>query len=289
MRQSGGHRHRSLDCQARDHGAEGHCCCPVDDRRRPGWAAGVGRGVRAYAGALAQRHRHGRYHRTPDTPWARATGLAGLAPGGDDSRGPGRRPVGRAVSAPTGQRRQHRPRQTHRRARCRHRSRSVPDRDRRPTALSARSGGLHYRLPTLRGRCTATPSRPHRHRPLRRLPSHRRHRCPGVLATDLPAAWAAPIREAARRDTITAVGALAAAAVEHDPRRALDLLETALDHDPLNELLWRDILRLHARLGEHTAIERTMSLLTQKLSDIGEQPTPQTRELAETLRRKYPH
>ncbi|NKY34886.1 hypothetical protein HGA13_17675 [Nocardia speluncae] len=111
----------------------------------------------------------------------------------------------------------------------------------------------------------------------------------GVLATDLTAAWVAPVREAARRDTITAVGFLAAAAVDHDPRHALHLLETALEHDPLNELLWRDILRLHARLGEHSAIEGTMNLLAQKLSEIGEQPTQQTRQLAENLRRKAPH
>lgn len=111
----------------------------------------------------------------------------------------------------------------------------------------------------------------------------------GVLVGDLTAAWVAPVREAARRDTITAVGTLAAAAVDHDPRHALHLLETALEHDPLNELLWRDILRLHARLGEHSAIEGTMNLLTQKLSEIGEQPTQQTRQLAENLRRKAPH
>ncbi len=111
----------------------------------------------------------------------------------------------------------------------------------------------------------------------------------GVLAADLTAAWVAPVREAARRDTITAVGTLAAAAVDHDPRHALHLLETALEHDPLNELLWRDILRLHARLGEHSAIEGTMNLLAQKLSEIGEKPTQQTQQLAESLQGKAPH
>ncbi|MEU1983286.1 hypothetical protein [Nocardia sp. NPDC019395] len=111
----------------------------------------------------------------------------------------------------------------------------------------------------------------------------------GVLAADLSAAWATTIREAARRDTITAVGSLAATVVEHDPRRTLDLLETALDHDPFNELLWRDILRLHARLGEHSAIDRSMSLLAHKLAGIGEKPTQETQELAERLRQKAPN
>ncbi len=113
--------------------------------------------------------------------------------------------------------------------------------------------------------------------------------CRGILAADLTADWVAPIRESARRDTITAVGALAATVVEQDPRRALDLLETALDHDPLNELLWRDILRLHARLGEHTAIERTLGLLAHKLSKIGEEPTAETRDLAERLQKQARH
>jgi len=99
----------------------------------------------------------------------------------------------------------------------------------------------------------------------------------GLLAEDLTAAWTVPIREAARRDTITAVGVLAASLVEHDPRGALNLLETELAHDPFNELMWRDILRLHDRLGEHNAIDRTMSLLAHKLSEIQEKPTHETR------------
>ncbi|MFE3317540.1 BTAD domain-containing putative transcriptional regulator [Nocardia sp. NPDC059195] len=111
----------------------------------------------------------------------------------------------------------------------------------------------------------------------------------GVLAADLTAHWVAPIREAARRDTITAVGALAAASVDQRPRHALDLLETALEHDPLNEMLWRDILRLHARLGEHSAIERTMSLLAHKLAQINEELTPETRQLAQKLQQQAPH
>lgn len=111
----------------------------------------------------------------------------------------------------------------------------------------------------------------------------------GVLAGDLATAWIAPIREAARRDTITAAGTLASTLVEHNPRRALDLLETSLDHDPLNELLWRDIFRLHARLGEHSALDRTMSLLAHKLSEIGETPTTETRDLVHRLRQQAHH
>ncbi|WP_433524060.1 BTAD domain-containing putative transcriptional regulator [Nocardia pseudovaccinii] len=104
-----------------------------------------------------------------------------------------------------------------------------------------------------------------------------------ALATDLTDAWVEPLREAARRDGLNALSWLARN-TELDPRATLGLLETAIEKDPYNEILWHDILRLHARLGEHDALARTYSLLTHKLAEIGESPSHETHQLLEHLR-----
>ncbi|MFI7189964.1 BTAD domain-containing putative transcriptional regulator [Nocardia nova] len=105
-----------------------------------------------------------------------------------------------------------------------------------------------------------------------------------TLAADLSDPWVEPLREAARRNTLNALGWLAAHTVSEDPRITLGMLETAVETDPYNEPLWQDILRLHAKLGEHDALTRTYSLLTKKLTEIDATPSPETRQLLEHLR-----
>ncbi len=105
----------------------------------------------------------------------------------------------------------------------------------------------------------------------------------GTLAEGMDTEWIYPAREATRRDALDAVAALARALVDADPQHTLDLLETARAFDPHNELLYRDIMRLQHRLGRPDAIARTLSLLTTRLAEIDEQPTPQTVELATRL------
>ncbi|MBH0777693.1 AfsR/SARP family transcriptional regulator [Nocardia bovistercoris] len=105
-----------------------------------------------------------------------------------------------------------------------------------------------------------------------------------ALATDLTHPWVEPIREAARRDTLNALGWLAAHT--EDPHTTLGLLETAIENDPYNEHLWQEILRLHHRLGEHDALGRAYTLLTHKLAEIGEKPSQETRRLLDDLRHK---
>ncbi|KOX19269.1 transcriptional regulator [Saccharothrix sp. NRRL B-16348] len=108
----------------------------------------------------------------------------------------------------------------------------------------------------------------------------------GPLADGMSTAWIEPAREAIRRDAIDAVAALARALVESDPQRTLDLLEVARAFDPHNELLYRDIMRLQERLGQLDAIPRTLSLLTTRLAEVDEAPTPHARELAAGLRQR---
>lgn len=109
------------------------------------------------------------------------------------------------------------------------------------------------------------------------------HSYGGTLAEGMPLEWIEAAREATRRDALDAVAALARALVDHDPQQTLDLLEIARAFDPHNELLYRDIMRLQERLGQLDAIPRTLTLLTTRLAEINDQPTPQTTGLASRL------
>ncbi|WP_280316439.1 BTAD domain-containing putative transcriptional regulator [Nocardia wallacei] len=104
------------------------------------------------------------------------------------------------------------------------------------------------------------------------------------LAPDLPHSWIEPMREAARRDALNALGWLAAHTVTTDPRTTLEMLETATETDPYNEALWQDILRLHAKLGEYDALDRTYTLLTRKLAETDATPSRETRQLLQHLK-----
>ncbi|MFF0532701.1 BTAD domain-containing putative transcriptional regulator [Nocardia amikacinitolerans] len=104
------------------------------------------------------------------------------------------------------------------------------------------------------------------------------------LASDLTDTWVEALRESARRTSLNALSWLATRNTENDPRATLGMLETTVENDPYNESVWRDILRLHARLGESAALTRTYTLLTRTLAEIGQTPSRETRELLERLR-----
>jgi DNA-binding SARP family transcriptional activator len=108
----------------------------------------------------------------------------------------------------------------------------------------------------------------------------------GELAEGVGAEWIEAAREAVRRDAVDSVAALARALAPDDPQRTLDLLETARAFDPHNELLYRDIMRLQARLGRPDAIARTLALLTTRLAETGDQPAPGTLDLAHRLQER---
>ncbi|MGW3960137.1 transcriptional regulator [Amycolatopsis sp. NPDC005003] len=107
----------------------------------------------------------------------------------------------------------------------------------------------------------------------------------GELAAGFDAEWLAALREGVRRDALDAVAALARTRIQTDPEATLQLLESARDFDPHNELLYRDIMRLEHHLGRPDAIARTLRLLEARLAEIDESPTTATIELAHRLRR----
>ena len=108
----------------------------------------------------------------------------------------------------------------------------------------------------------------------------------GVLADGLSTEWIETARESIRRDALEAVAALARALVATDPTQTLELLEVARAFDPHNEVLYRDIMRLQARLDRPDAIPRTLRLLTTRLAELSEAPSPDTVDLADRLSRR---
>jgi DNA-binding SARP family transcriptional activator len=107
----------------------------------------------------------------------------------------------------------------------------------------------------------------------------------GDLAADITSEWIEAPREALRRDVLDLVSAHVHTIRDSSPQDALALLERARSLDPYNEALYRSIARLQAHLGRWDAIPRTLALLTTKLADIAEAPTPATAAFFTALQR----
>ena len=105
----------------------------------------------------------------------------------------------------------------------------------------------------------------------------------GSLADGMTAEWIETARDSIRRTALDAAAHLARTVVQSDPQRTLDLLEIARTLDPHNEPLYRDIMRVQARTGRLDAVSRTLALLTTRLAEVGETPTPNTAALAARL------
>nr|WP_279537768.1 bacterial transcriptional activator domain-containing protein [Amycolatopsis acidicola] len=117
---------------------------------------------------------------------------------------------------------------------------------------------------------------------LRRVPELYR----GDLGGGITAKWIEGPREALRREVLDSLSFLIAEIRNEAPEEALELLENARQLDPYNEAIYRDLMRMQARLGHHANIERTLHLLTTSLSDLGQRPAPDTLRLAEALRQR---
>lgn len=108
----------------------------------------------------------------------------------------------------------------------------------------------------------------------------------GDLAEDVLSPWIEPFRESARRDVLDALSALINEYGDADPQRVLVLLERARQLDPYNEGVYRQIMSIQAQLGQLAAVPRTLALLTATLGEIDEEPSPDTRAIAELLQRR---
>ena len=105
----------------------------------------------------------------------------------------------------------------------------------------------------------------------------------GTLLDGFDYPWLEPYRQALRHHALHVFVRFAAAIADTDPESALAALERALPIDPVNETLYRRVMRLQARLGRPEAIAGTLALLRRQLDEIDERPERQTLTLAATL------
>ncbi|MYW90485.1 transcriptional regulator [Amycolatopsis rubida] len=106
----------------------------------------------------------------------------------------------------------------------------------------------------------------------------------GDLADNISADWIDGPREALRRDVLDAFSSLIRTIGDGDPEQTLALLEQARSLDPYNEAIYRDLMRIQARLGQYDSIPRTLSLLTNSLATLDQRPARDTVGLADFLR-----
>ncbi len=107
----------------------------------------------------------------------------------------------------------------------------------------------------------------------------------GALAADEAYEWIERHRQGVLNLAIDAHTALATALADPDPARAAQVLQTAVDHDPLNEHLAQQSMRAYHRLGDLDAIRAVLRRLALALDEIGAEPSVETADLADQLRR----
>jgi DNA-binding SARP family transcriptional activator len=104
-----------------------------------------------------------------------------------------------------------------------------------------------------------------------RLPAYRQaaSRYRGPLCDGAGYDWAESHAETARHHALDAWTRIAGILQDTDPEQALAALETALTHDPYNEYIYQQIMRLHASEGRTDAVRRTFELLQARLIELG--------------------
>ena len=102
--------------------------------------------------------------------------------------------------------------------------------------------------------------------------------------------WTEPYAENARLRALDAWTRIAGLLQDTDPEQALAALETALTHDPYNEYLYQQMMRLQAAAGRADAVRRTFELLQARLAGLGATPRSSTRQtMADLLGDSGPH
>jgi DNA-binding SARP family transcriptional activator len=107
----------------------------------------------------------------------------------------------------------------------------------------------------------------------------------GDLAAEEAYDWIERHRQGVLNLAIDAHTALATMLADDDPAQAAQILHAAADHDPLNEDVAQQAMRVQHRLGDPDAIRAVLRRLSLALDEIGAQPTAETAELADQLRR----
>ena len=109
----------------------------------------------------------------------------------------------------------------------------------------------------------------------------------GEYATGVHLLWAEPQRTLYRRQATDALARIAEICETDDPENAIAALEVAIEHDPINEPLYQNLMRIQARLGRRDAVTRSMNQLGERLwSTANLEPSEATRRLVDRLTRQ---
>lgn len=104
----------------------------------------------------------------------------------------------------------------------------------------------------------------------------------GPLADGAGYDWVEDHAEHARRRAVDTLARIAAILQPREPEQALHALETAIAHDPYNEAVYQQIMRIQARIGRPDAAHRTLALLQTRLASLGLTPDPASLRVAGT-------
>ncbi|GAA1834862.1 BTAD domain-containing putative transcriptional regulator [Actinomadura chokoriensis] len=105
----------------------------------------------------------------------------------------------------------------------------------------------------------------------------------GGFASGYEHEWANAHREYLRRAVVDALSYFVQLTQETQPERALAALERAITHDPYSEPVYRNVMRLQARLDRPDAVRRTYQLLASRLDEIDAEPHEDTHQLMAAL------
>jgi len=111
-----------------------------------------------------------------------------------------------------------------------------------------------------------------------------------LLASEPYVAWAVEAREVVRREVVTACvnGARMANGIG-DARGAIGLAHFAISHDRLCEEAWQHLMRVHWLAGQRgDALRAYAELRAAMLDELGEEPSPESRELYLAILRDNP-
>ena len=96
----------------------------------------------------------------------------------------------------------------------------------------------------------------------------------GEAAPEIDADWIEPYRQEIRDKTITAAHQISQALAERgDTDRAIEILEHATHIDEYNEETFNRIIEIQRSTGNDTAADRTYRRLSQKLGELGAEPS----------------
>lgn len=106
------------------------------------------------------------------------------------------------------------------------------------------------------------------------------------LLPDIYDDWILPRRVALREEFLLCLARLGEQAEQaQDSARAFEYFHRFAFADPLNEEAQRGLMRVYARTGRHAAAQQQYSQLVKTLADeLGVEPLPETRTLAESIR-----